>query len=430
MGGLDLAVGSVVNALEEAGMWENTVLWMSGDNGGDLPDASSNYPYWGGKTTAFEGGIKVPAIWSGGYLERNMKRHGTAPYESSSLMLLTDVSATLLALAGVTSKGELGGWKTGVESDGVDQWMALVNPRHVEMPRTSAVVVSGTHVLANVKAAVLHDESGRRWKLMHNPSGWYATGVHIVLYQCAIQFGNNCTAMPRCIVDTATLLAGNMGLSATDQEPEESTHVDEVNDYANDVSTPRLSDKRFWSKLKESKFLDRFTEKHFEGCAHFEDIFKAANVMYQDGSKRALDRVIWKTKKMLRWVSPLLNLIDEWWLFDLDLCEDEGGSQCHDRAGQGVECKCNKYCSTRLGCPSEIWNVQRELQGLLKQAEEETDMTNDWYSPVSDVWGDYTQLGWFVNPWRDSNHNALLCEIKDFRNDNNVSYNRMCKWMH
>merc|ERR1712232_495478 len=192
---------------------------MSGDNGGDLPDASSNYPYWGGKTTVFEGGIKVPGIWSGGYLTKDMKRYGTAPYESSSLMLLTDVSATFLALAGINSQEELAGWKTGGESDSVDHWMALVNPRAVESPRSSAVVVSGTPVLANVKAAVLHDNRGKRWKLMHNPSGWYAVGVHIVFYQCAIEYGNNCKAMPDCLVNMTKFLAANMGVIDSDGEP-------------------------------------------------------------------------------------------------------------------------------------------------------------------------------------------------------------------
>merc|ERR1712187_628132 len=105
---------------------------------------------------------------------------------------------------------------------------------------------------------------------------------------------------------------------------EESTGY-EANHYANDMSIPRFSDKRFWSKLWGSKFLERFAHKHFEGCAYFEDIFEAANVMYTDGSKEALDRVIEKTEKMMQWIAPLINLVDEWWLFDLDSCEDEGG---------------------------------------------------------------------------------------------------------
>merc|ERR1712048_1174815 len=140
--------------------------------------------------------------------------------------------------AGLKSEEELNGWKTGANSDGIDQWKALVNPRRLaQPPRKSAVVVSGTPVLGNVKAAVLHDENGRRWKLMHNPTAWYASGIHIVLYQCSIQYGNNCTAMPKCIIETANLLAGNMGKINVDEE----TQADEVNDYGNDFATPRNS---------------------------------------------------------------------------------------------------------------------------------------------------------------------------------------------
>merc|ERR1711953_1496125 len=218
-----------------------------------------------------------------------------------------------------------------------------------------------------------------------------------------------------------------MGKTGSDDSSDKESDAEEAHNYANDMSVPRFSDKRFWSKLRDSKFLERFLDIHFEGCAHFEALFEAANVMYEDGSKEALDFVIEKTGVMLEWITPLVNLIDEWWLFDLDACEDEGGSQCHEKGGEGAKCKCNKYCSSRIGCPRDIWKVQRELQELLKQAEEQTDTTKDWYSPVSDVWGDYTQLGWFVNPWRDSNFNAVLCNITDFRNDNNISFNRMCE---
>merc|ERR1712014_211186 len=39
--------------------------------------------------------------------------------------------------------------------------------------------------------------------------------------------------------------------------------------------------------------------------------------------------------------------------------------------------------------------------------EEETDMTNNWYSPVSDVWGDYIQPHVHVDDAR------AVCEISD-----------------
>jgi len=426
--GMDLAMGSVVDALKKARMWENTVLWFSGDNGGDLPDASSNQPYWGGKSTGFEGGIKVPAIWSGGYLSSQLARYGTKPYESSNMMLLTDVSATFLALAGLNTPDALGGWKTGKDSDAVDQWEALVNPTKVDAPRKDAVVMSGTPVVADAKAAVAHTPgpNGKRWKLMHNPSGWFSFGVHIALYQCAIRNGTDCAALPACIVEQIQILAGNFGKTGSSDE---TTLSDEsVNMWSADLSIPASSDKRVWEKLKEPEFLDKFQSPTWEGCTYFRNINHAANIAYKDGSKNAIDRLIESTEELLQWVIPLFEHIDDWWLFDLDECPDEGGEECHGKEGEGTNCKCNHYCTSKKPhvCPKHVADVQTHLEDLLKKAEHDTNMTHNWYSPVSDMWGDYTQLGWFVNPWRDSDYNALLCTIKDFRTGED-SDNIRCK---
>jgi arylsulfatase A-like enzyme len=59
---LDRSVGRVVDALDENGLTENTLVIFTSDNGGapyvGLPDI--NKPYRGWKTTFFEGGIHVP----------------------------------------------------------------------------------------------------------------------------------------------------------------------------------------------------------------------------------------------------------------------------------------------------------------------------------------------------------------------------------
>ena len=54
---LDRAVDQVVCAFKEEGMWTDTVLVFTSDNGGIGP--GSNYPLRGMKVLNWEGGIKV-----------------------------------------------------------------------------------------------------------------------------------------------------------------------------------------------------------------------------------------------------------------------------------------------------------------------------------------------------------------------------------
>jgi len=103
---LDDQVGDIVQALEEEGMRENTLIYFSTDNGGikqtklsapgggghaEEPPAS-NAPFRGGKMTLYEGGVRVPAIvnWPN-------KLEPKKVYEP---LHHVDIMPTLLALAG------------------------------------------------------------------------------------------------------------------------------------------------------------------------------------------------------------------------------------------------------------------------------------------------------------------------------------------
>jgi arylsulfatase len=93
---VDMHIGTIVNALEKAGVLENTFVFVTSDNGPQMdgwPDAGYT-PFRGAKGTTFEGGVRVPGIayWKGMI---------TPGRESDDVFDLMDLFGTALSLAGV-----------------------------------------------------------------------------------------------------------------------------------------------------------------------------------------------------------------------------------------------------------------------------------------------------------------------------------------
>jgi arylsulfatase len=94
---IDWSVGRIVEALEEKGVLENTLIIFSSDNGPWLqegPLGGEAFPLREGKTTPYEGGLRVPAIayWKG----------KIAPATRNSVASTLDWYPTIAHLAGVT----------------------------------------------------------------------------------------------------------------------------------------------------------------------------------------------------------------------------------------------------------------------------------------------------------------------------------------
>lgn len=94
---MDLAVGKVLNHLEETGLAENTVVMFMSDNGGlstSEGHPTSNLPLRGGKGWMYEGGIREPMIvrWPG------VTKAGS---ECQQYVTSTDFYPTILQMAGV-----------------------------------------------------------------------------------------------------------------------------------------------------------------------------------------------------------------------------------------------------------------------------------------------------------------------------------------
>jgi len=90
---MDLQIGRVLQALDEAGIAGNTIVVFTSDNGGER--FSDTWPFTGKKSELLEGGLRIPAIVS--WPERVAR--GSV---SEQAMITMDWLPTLLAAAGTT----------------------------------------------------------------------------------------------------------------------------------------------------------------------------------------------------------------------------------------------------------------------------------------------------------------------------------------
>ena len=109
----DNVTGLAVELLKEKGMWDNTIMVVSADNGG-APCSGSNYPLKGCKGTFFEGGVRSLAFANGGLIPDKMRGKSTGGF-----IHIADWYTTFCKLAGV-DPSDSGTGKFPV--DGMDVW--------------------------------------------------------------------------------------------------------------------------------------------------------------------------------------------------------------------------------------------------------------------------------------------------------------------
>ncbi len=90
---MDNGIGKVLNALEESGQKDNTIIVFLSDNGGTINTYARNMPLNGYKYMFAEGGIRIPMIIS---YPQKMKEHITV----SQLVSGMDILPTVLAATG------------------------------------------------------------------------------------------------------------------------------------------------------------------------------------------------------------------------------------------------------------------------------------------------------------------------------------------
>ncbi|XP_046374479.1 arylsulfatase B-like isoform X1 [Haliotis rufescens] len=118
---LDEAVGNVTQALKDRGLFENTLILFTADNGGHIQAYSNNWPLRGGKFTIWEGGTKGASFMYGAGLQKTRTRY-------DGMIHAVDWKPTLVSAAGGTPEPTI---------DGMSLWNSIRNG--LPSPRTEFI---------------------------------------------------------------------------------------------------------------------------------------------------------------------------------------------------------------------------------------------------------------------------------------------------
>jgi arylsulfatase A-like enzyme len=158
----DEGIGNVTRALKDAGLWEDTIVIFTTDNGGPTTtcavQGSSNFPQRGGKCSIWEGGTKGDGFLSGPALKKLGFSFG-APKRFAHLFHVVDWLPTLAEMLGIVPLAPN-------PLDGKSQWLAMQE----NISTRTEVFIGYTH----------NDETDdwygpalryRNWKLVQGSSG-------------------------------------------------------------------------------------------------------------------------------------------------------------------------------------------------------------------------------------------------------------------
>lgn len=99
---MDFGIGKVIQSLKDIGVYEDTLIIFTSDNGGSLRFGSDNGPLREGKGTMYEGGLRVPAV----VVWENTIQAGSSTSHTAMTM---DVFPTLLDICGIRWDGPVDG---------------------------------------------------------------------------------------------------------------------------------------------------------------------------------------------------------------------------------------------------------------------------------------------------------------------------------
>jgi len=137
----DEVLGNLTTTLKARGMWNDTLIILTSDNGGPAGQASSghsgnNFPLRGGKTNLFEGGVRVAAALGGGFLPTAARGQKFDGYMHGA-----DWYPTVCGLAGIDAADPNPAAPEVPDIDGFDLW-PYISGAVSKSPRTEIMLSS------------------------------------------------------------------------------------------------------------------------------------------------------------------------------------------------------------------------------------------------------------------------------------------------
>ncbi|GFO01792.1 arylsulfatase j [Plakobranchus ocellatus] len=140
---MDEGVRNLTDALKQNGLWNNTILIFSSDNGGRPSFGASNWPLRGVKSTLWEGGIRTI-----GFVTSPLFSPEQSGKSSTELMHVSDWFPTIADMAGATVNSSL-------DLDGVSQWEMIKEGK----PSTRKEILHNIDILSPAQGTRFYNDT-------------------------------------------------------------------------------------------------------------------------------------------------------------------------------------------------------------------------------------------------------------------------------